>query len=140
MQPMKETFRWYGPGDPVPLAHSRQAGATGILTALHAVYDGSPWPVQDLAELKAVIEGGGLEWSVVESIPVHSAIKTGGPERDRYIGYYEPYATSHEALDKDVAVQEETRNVARAVAKAVVELRAGRLQAVQPVLSRPRPK
>ena len=80
MQPMKETFRWYGPGDPVPLAHIRQAGATGIVTALHAVYDGSPWPVQDLAELKAVIEGGGLEWSVVESIPVHSAIKTGGPE------------------------------------------------------------
>jgi len=59
---------------------------------------------------------------------------------DRYIGYYEPYATSHEELDKDVAVQEESRNVARAVAKAVVELRAGRLQAVQPVLSRPRPK
>src|SRR5664279_87919 len=59
---------------------------------------------------------------------------------DRYIGYYEPYATSHEALDKDEPVQEEARNVARAVAKAVVELRAGRLQAVQPNLSRPRSK
>jgi multimeric flavodoxin WrbA len=59
---------------------------------------------------------------------------------DRYIGYYKPYATSHEALDQDEAVQEEARNVARAVAKAVAELRAGRLQAVQPVLSRPRPK
>jgi multimeric flavodoxin WrbA len=59
---------------------------------------------------------------------------------DRYIGYYEPYATSHDALDRDTCVQEETRNVARAVAKAVVELRAGRLQAVQPALSRPRPK
>lgn len=59
---------------------------------------------------------------------------------DRYIGYYEPYATSHETLDKDLAVQEETRNVARAVAKAVAELRAGRLQQVQPQLSRPRPK
>jgi hypothetical protein len=59
---------------------------------------------------------------------------------DRYIGYYEPYATSHEALDKDQAIQEETRNVARAVAKAVAELRSGRLQAVQPVLARPRPK
>ena len=59
---------------------------------------------------------------------------------DRFIGYYEPYATSHEALDRDESVQEETRNVARAVAKAVVELRAGRLQAVQPVLARPRPK
>ncbi len=59
---------------------------------------------------------------------------------DRFIGYYEPYATSHEALDRDEPVQEESRNVARAVAKAVVELRAGRLQAVQPTLSRPRPK
>ncbi|MHB1053241.1 MAG: flavodoxin family protein [Thiobacillus sp.] len=59
---------------------------------------------------------------------------------DRFIGYYEPYATSHDSLDQDEPVQEEVRNVARAVAKSVVELRAGRLQAVQPNLSRPRPK
>ena len=59
---------------------------------------------------------------------------------DRYIGYFEPYATSHETLDGDKAMQEETRNVARSVAKAVGDLRAGRLQAVQAVLSRPRPK
>ena len=59
---------------------------------------------------------------------------------DRYIGYFEPYATSHEALDRDQPMQEETRNVARAVAKAVLELRAGRLQAVRPLLTRPRPK
>ena len=59
---------------------------------------------------------------------------------DRFIGYYEPYANSHDALDKDKSIQEETRNVARAVAKTVEELRTGRLQAIQPVLSRPRPK
>ena len=59
---------------------------------------------------------------------------------DRFIGYYEPYATSHEALDRDTAVQEEVRNVARAVAHAVGELRSGRLQAVQPKLRPPRPK
>ena len=59
---------------------------------------------------------------------------------DRYIGYFEPYATSHDTLDGDTAIQEEARNVARAVAKAVQELRAGRLQAVQPKLRRPRPK
>jgi multimeric flavodoxin WrbA len=59
---------------------------------------------------------------------------------DRYIGYFEPYATSHDTLDRDQPMQEEARNVARAVAKTVVELRAGRLQAVQPKLSRPRPK
>ncbi len=59
---------------------------------------------------------------------------------DRFIGYFEPYATSHEALDRDKPLQEEARNVARAMAKAVVELRAGRLQAVQPTLTRPRAK
>jgi len=65
-----------------------------------------------------------------------------GPQArlDRYIGYFEPYATSHDALDKDLPMQEEARNVALAVAKAVLELRAGKLQAIQPVLSRPRPK
>ncbi|MTH35549.1 mannonate dehydratase [Paracoccus limosus] len=85
---MEECFRWYGPGDPVPLAHIRHAGATGIVTALHAVYDGSPWPIDQLAALKAGIEAEGLTWSVVESIPVHNQIKIAGPERDRYIGYY----------------------------------------------------
>ena len=58
----------------------------------------------------------------------------------RFIGYYEPYATSHDTLDDDLAVQDETRNAALAVSKAVLELRSGRLQAVQPHLSRPRPK
>jgi multimeric flavodoxin WrbA len=68
-------------------------------------------------------------------------IDAGAPARlDRYIGYYEPYATSHEALDRDQPVQEETRNVGRAVAKAVAELRAGRLAAAQPEVSRPRLK
>ena len=59
---------------------------------------------------------------------------------DRFIGYYEPYATSHDSLDRDLPMQEETRNVARAVAKAVAELRAGRLAAAQPRTTRPRPK
>ncbi len=65
-----------------------------------------------------------------------------GPQArlDRFIGYYEPYATSHDTLDDDTAVQDETRNVALAVAKTVAELRSGRLQAVQPKLQRPRPK
>jgi hypothetical protein len=59
---------------------------------------------------------------------------------DRYIGYYEPYYNSHEALDRDAAVQEETRNVARAVVAAVQELRAGRLSPPDSRLERPRPK
>jgi hypothetical protein len=74
-----------------------------------------------------------LDWMVFIDAGVQARL-------DRYIGYYEPYATSHDSLDRDEPVQEEARNVARAVAKAVVELRAGRLQAVQPNLSRPRPK
>lgn len=88
MNLMHECFRWYGPGDPVPLAHIRQAGASGIVTALHAVYDGQPWPVDQLAALKSGIEAAGLTWSVVESIPVHNQIKIAGPDRDRYIGWY----------------------------------------------------
>ena len=59
---------------------------------------------------------------------------------DRYIGYFEPYATRHDTLDADHAMQEAARNVARAVAPTVAEMRAGRLQAVQPKLARPRPK
>ena len=68
-------------------------------------------------------------------------IDAGPPARlDRFIGYFEPYATSHDTLDADQAVQQETRNVGRAVAHAVKALRDGRLQAVQPELRRPRPK
>jgi multimeric flavodoxin WrbA len=68
-------------------------------------------------------------------------IDAGAPARlDRFIGYYEPYATSHATLDRDTAMQEETRNVGRAVAHAVKALRAGELQAVQPRVRRPRPK
>jgi len=59
---------------------------------------------------------------------------------DRYIGYYEPYANSHDTLDHDTMVQEEVKNVAKAVAKAVVELRAGNLAKVQAELKKPRPK
>ena len=85
---MKECFRWYGADDPVPLAHIRQAGASGVVTALHHIYDGSPWPEADLLRQKAMITEAALEWSVVESIPVHNSIKIGSPERDRYIGWY----------------------------------------------------
>jgi multimeric flavodoxin WrbA len=68
-------------------------------------------------------------------------IDAGAPSQlDRFIGYYEPYATSHEALDRDLAVQQEARNVALAVAHAVKQLRTGTLAAVQPRLPRPRPK
>ncbi len=88
MRLMEECFRWYGPDDPVPLAHIRQAGATGIVSALHHIYDGSPWPQAEILSRKALIEAAGMRWSVVESIPVHNAIKLATAESDRYIGWY----------------------------------------------------
>jgi mannonate dehydratase len=85
---MEQCWRWYGPDDPVTLDHVKQAGATGVVTALHDIYDGRAWPLANVLERKRVIEESGLTWSVVESIPVHNSIKIGSPERERYAGWY----------------------------------------------------
>jgi len=73
---MKETWRWFGPDDPVQLSHVRQAGASGIVTALHHLNDGRAWPADEIAKRKAEIEAAGLTWDVVESIVVHEDVKT----------------------------------------------------------------
>lgn len=88
MRMMEECFRWYGPNDPVPLSHIRQAGATGIVSALHHIYDGSPWSDEAIQKQKALIEAAGMRWSVVESIPVHNSIKLATSDSARYIGWY----------------------------------------------------
>ena len=85
---MRETWRWYGPADPVSLSDVRQAGAAGVVTALHEVPIGDVWPRDAILQRKALIEAAGLRWDVVESVPVHESIKQGTRGRKAYLTNY----------------------------------------------------
>ncbi len=82
---MKETWRWFGHGDPVPLDHIKQAGATGIVSALYHLYRGEPWPLQEVLKRRDEILAAGFSWSVVESIPIHNSIKLRSGPYQRHI-------------------------------------------------------
>jgi mannonate dehydratase len=86
---MKETWRWFGPSDPVSLQHIIQAGAAGVVTSLHHIPTGDVWPMADILERKALIEAHGLEWAVIESIPLHNDIKTRTGNYEQYIANYQ---------------------------------------------------
>lgn len=95
---MMETFRWYGPQDPVTLQHIKQCGCEGVMTSLHQIPYGAVWSEEEIRKRKNQVEEAGLKWAAVESVPVHEEIKT-------RIGVYERWIRNYKTTLENLGAQ-----------------------------------